>query len=515
MIKWFGRDKPEHPLADSAKVDELIAKLPVGDSAQALGEIGSWLELMNRAEDLRLEYRFRNLDMLDGAARNHERALLQEYLATPRHKKSHEHKLWTAAYGFWRELGQGYQQCVAHQEKGSGGASSKASLPIYVGRALRALRQQLRWALLRYESAETRVWGDLAHLYRLAESRKFTDEPVSVYPGSSGSGTVKQELLKALMLSASSTDSLHPMAQEIAARIVAHFSKLFVLSAQPQEGCTHWFDLAAPKSPVRLVKNAPGTDTVRYLGAGSGLHELEQLRAHIAYTRSLPEGLDLNGRLDDDVVLGLLKHLEMDWAGKTQARRFERRKVATRVTVVPGIKEIIEVLEFAINDSLDFTHQQAAESWIVEDMSEGGYGAVIPAVAGDWVEVGSLIGVEGETFRDWRVGIVRRVTRNEQQQQRVGVQLLTQAAALVGLRRPGTGAPGKAVSAASKAAVLISATPEPGKAADITVSRGALDDHEIVEMLFQDGSYLLKPEDTLERGRDYELVRCRVMRAVR
>jgi hypothetical protein len=54
------------------------------------------------------------------------------------------------------------------------------------------------------------------------------------------------------------------------------------------------------------------------------------------------------------------------------------------VTVVPGLKEIIQVLEFANNDSLDFTHRQSAESWIVEDMSEGGYGAVIPAVAGDW-----------------------------------------------------------------------------------------------------------------------------------
>jgi hypothetical protein len=48
--------------------------------------------------------------------------------------------------------------------------------------------------------------------------------------------------------------------------------------------------------------------------------------------------------------------------------------------------------------------------------------------------VGSLIGVEGESFRDWRIGLIRRVTRNAQQQQRVGVQLLTQHGTLVGLR---------------------------------------------------------------------------------
>ena len=514
MITWFGRTKPEHPLADTEKVEELIARLPANDSAQALGEIAGWLELMNRADDLKVEYRFKNLDLLDAASRNHERALLLEYLATPRQKKTHEHRLWTGAYGFWRELGEGYHRCLRQYEKGAGGAAAKASLPIFIGRALRALRQQLRWALLRYETAETRVWSDLAILYQFAETKGFVDEAIAVYPGSSGSGTVKQELLKALMLSASATDSLPPVGQDIAARIVAHFSKLFVIAKEPDEGVTHWIDLAAPKAPVRLVKNPPSSPTVRYIGAGSGLRELEQLRAHIAYTRGLPEGLDLNGRLDDELVLALLKHLEQDWAGKTQARRFERRKVATRVTVVPGLKEIIEALEFANNDSLDFTHQQAAESWIVEDMSEGGYGAVIPSVAGDWVEVGSVIGVEGETFRDWRVGVVRRVTRNEQQQQRVGVQLLTQTGTLIKLRRP-VGSGSKAAPGALQPAVLISSKPEVQQEIDVVVKKGMFAGEENIEMLLGDETYLLRQQDTVERGSDYDLVRLKVTRVFR
>jgi len=512
VINWFGRSKPQHPLAEIARVHELIAKLPTNDSAQALGEIATWLELMNRADDLELEYRFKNLDLLDGASREHERALLTEYLATPRQKKSHEQRLWTSAYGFWRELGAGYQQCLRQCEKGPGGAS-KASLPIFVGRALRALRQQLRWALLRYETAETRVWADIARLYQFAETAGFVDEAIAVYPGSSGSGTVKQEFLKSLMLAASATESLQPLGQDIAARLVAHCCKSFVIAKEPREGCTHWFDFASPKSPLRVVRNPPASATVRYIGAGPALKELEQIRAHIAYTRSLPEGLDLNGkRHDDEVLLALLKHLEQDWAGKTQARRFERRKVATRVTVVPGLDDIIEALEFAINDSLDFTHQAAAESWIAEDMSEGGYGAIIPSVSGDWVEVGSLVGVEGESFREWRVGVIRRVTRNEQHQQRVGVQLLTQAATLVKLRWHATGGPAKAASAALRPAVLISSTSRAQKEVDVVMKRGLLDHRGKIEMLVADATHLLKAKDTVERGSDYELVRFEVMR---
>ena len=510
-MAWFGRSKPEHPLADSARIQAMVANLPADDSAEALQEITKQLEEMRRLPEIKLEQRFRNLDLLDAASRTHERALLLEYLATPRHKKSHEQKLWGGAYNFWRELGDGYQQCLGEAEKTS--AAAKATVPIFVGRALRALRQQLRWALLRYESAEPRVWTDMARLYQYAEEKAFTEEQIAVYPGSSGSGSAKQEFLKALMLAASSTDSLQPASQDLATRLVAHFAGMFVIARNADAACTHWIDLAAPKVPVRLVRQPPPSATVRYIGAGAGLHELEQLRAHIAYTRSLPEGLDLNGNYDDDTVLALLKHLEQDWAGKSQSRRFERRKAAGRVTVVPGLREIVESLEFAYNDSLDFTHRQAAESWIVEDMSEGGYGAVIPSVAGDWVEVGSLIGVEGETFRDWRVGVIRRVTRTEQQQQRVGVQLLTQASTLVGLRRPVPASPGKAPPA-PRHAVLISPKPEGQKEIDIALAKDVFDGNENLEMLIGDETYLLRTKETVERGPHYEVVRFTILRAV-
>jgi len=508
LISWFGRSKAEQqPAAESDRLQALIAALPADDSAEALQQIAKQLEEMRKLGDLRYDQRFRNLDTLDGASRSHERALLLEYLATPRHKKSHEQRLWSSAYGFWRELGAEYQRCLGEAEKSG---APKGTLPLYIGRALRALRQQLRWSLLRYEPAEPRVWSEMAKLYQHAEAQDFAAEAVAIYPGSSGSGTAKQEFLKALMLAASSTDSLQPSAQDLATRLIAYFSGFFVLSEKAETGCTHWIDLAAPKPPVRLVREPPPGKGVRYFGAGAGLHELEQLRAHIAYTRTLPEGLDLNGHHGEEAVLALLKHLEQDWAGKSQARRYERRKAAGRVTVVPGLKEIIASLEFAYNDSLDFTHRQAAESWIVEDMSEGGYGAVIPSVAGDWVEVGSLVGIEGETFRDWRVGVIRRVTRTEQLQQRVGVEILAQASTLVGLRRPGTATSGPA----PRQAVLLTTKPEPGKQVDIALAKDMFDGKENVEMLVGEETYVLKPEESIERGPHYEVIRYSILRAL-
>ena len=118
------------------------------DSVEALQLITQEIEALHGRDDIKLEQRFRALDLLDGASRTHEHALLLEYLATPRHKKSNEQRLWSSAYGFWQVLGGEYQRCF-HEARKSG-AAARATLPTFVGRALRALRQQLRCSLLRY-----------------------------------------------------------------------------------------------------------------------------------------------------------------------------------------------------------------------------------------------------------------------------------------------------------------------------------------------------------------------------
>ena len=51
--------------------------------------------------------------------------------------------------------------------------------------------------------------------------------------------------------------------------------------------------------------------------------------------------------------------------------------------------------------SLDFQAKNAGESWIVENISEGGFGAIVPQVKGDWIKVGSLLGVQSETAQYW------------------------------------------------------------------------------------------------------------------
>ena len=46
---------------------------------------------------------------------------------------------------------------------------------------------------------------------------------------------------------------------------------------------------------------------------------------------------------------------------------------------------------------------------------------LIPQVKGDWLKVGNLLGVQTETAQFWGAGVVRRITRDEYQQRRVGI----------------------------------------------------------------------------------------------
>jgi hypothetical protein len=51
------------------------------------------------------------------------------------------------------------------------------------------------------------------------------------------------------------------------------------------------------------------------------------------------------------------------------------------------------------------------ESWVVENVSRGGFGAVLGNVPGEWLKVGALIAMQPEGGDNWLVGVIRRYHR--------------------------------------------------------------------------------------------------------
>jgi hypothetical protein len=507
-LKWRGGSKVDHPMANPVQARQVVAELPDQDATMALEKIAEWLESLNQAEGFKVDRRYECVDLLDGAGRRHQQVLTQEYLSTPRVQKFQENRLWSAAFGYYKELGEAYVRCIKECVSGFDGASAaERVLPAIVARALRSLAMQLKWTLLRYGLADRRIWTHLALLYRFAEEKGLSEKAIGVYPVPHPKTTVKREFLKALMLPASSLDGLTPVKQQIAERTVAHFAELFLLSTEAG-GCTHSFDLAAPRPPARLAPGAAESGLL-YFGAGEALAGLDRLTEQVSARGGVTHDFGLGTNYHKDEVIPVLKHLAQYWSGTPPARSSERRPTAARITVVPGADQVFGALEPSTGKNLDFSQNQTAESWIVENVSDGGYGAIVPSQKIDWVKVGALIGMKGETSNYLGIGLIRRITRDAHQQRRVGIQVLTKTAIPVTISKANT------MSALNfdlreETAILLTVKPDDKGEVDMLLREGIFNGRDGLEMTLQDRNYRLVPLSIVEAGEDYYWARFKV-----
>ena len=509
-INWLG-GKVDHPMSDAKRARQLIDELPANDSAKALEEVAYWLDTINQTGEFKLNQRFENIDLLDGAARNHLRKLSQDYLSMSRQLKFQENRLWNAIFGAWRQLGDGYLHCLKQYEDGLIGMTIiRKSLPVIVARVIRALTFQLKWNLLRYGPVEPRIWTELAQAYSIAEERGFADSEIAIYTGAFGEGKVRREFLTAMMFSASSPDGLPPLRQEIAERTAAHLAPAFRISTRP-DGCTHYIDLASPGRAVRLFKGVEPKATLRYFGAGKGLADLNQLIGKILETGALPKGVNLGGDYDTDNVIGTFRHLAQYWSVQPPVRGSERRRSAGRITVVPGLKDILRRLDPSNDDTLDFSLSRPAgsgESWIVENVSDGGYGygAIVPTVKSDWIRISMLVGVLSEASKYWGIGLIRRITRNQRQLQHVGIQVLTSTAIPVRISTS-QALSFTNVDRDSERAILLSTGPDSKGEVGVIMRSGLFNGRDSLDMTVRDKSFRLTPVGLVEGSDDFDWVK--------
>jgi hypothetical protein len=505
VLKWIVGSKAEHPLADVKHARALVAGLPAHDSVKALAEIRGWLESVIGSDSFRLERLYELVDRFDSAARNHQRKLVQDYLLMPRQQKFHENKLWTAGAQFAKILGDAYSWILEQYEAGASGAAAvRRSIPSACARAMRARAHEVKWAMLRYGAFDPRIWTSMAQLHRLSVNGAFEDVPIAIYPGLHGQGTVRHEFLKALMLWASSADVLPPVRQDIAERVVAAYASSFVLRPEAFPGALYTFDPAQVRPPARLFSNPSVPEGAHYFGPGDAHTRLTQAIALLEESGVMPSDLNLGQTYPPEAVLAVLKHLALYWGDKPPARLSERRATTGRITVVPGFTALLDELEREESDALNFT-ESAAESWIVENVSDNGFGAIVPPAASDWIRVGELIGVQVEGSTGWGVSIIRRVARDEQRQYRVGIEVIARTVAAVSLAR---------ASGEPEHAILLSTRPDGNGEVALIRSAGRYDSRADARLVIRDHTYSLSPSRLIDAGEGFDWASYKIGRAV-
>jgi len=504
MLGWMS-GKPDHPMADIKQVRKFLAELPQADAQKSLEEITLSLESLGGIDQFHLGDRLEIIMLLDEAGQVHRRKLGRDYLMNSRLQKTQENRLWTAMHQFWKQLADAYFNCVRDFEADVKGAGSiKAALPLVVSRGLRAASTELKWLQLRYGPVEQSLWGRLAKLYEFAETRGIEKKVVSLYPGVPEDATAEREFLKTMMLWVSCPDSLVPLHIEMAERLTGHFSAAFVIGKE-RGSFSHCVDLAKQKPPMRLNQGVIAHPSVRFFDAGGAYQQLQQLIAQVKAV-GLPTDINLGGTFSTGTVLEVLDHLALHWGPVPPARKYPRHKMVARLSVVNGFETLLGRIE---GTALDFENE---ESWVVEDISAGGFAAMIPPIKSDWIRVGTLLGIKPEGTQGWTVGVVRRMNRDDKKQGHVGVQTLTKNARPVNVRALDEQFGSGNAESAMLLPDLVAAPAAAGAPARVLFKANSYAPGRRFEMNIGDGKKrLLLPLALIEQGPDYDFGQFREM----
>jgi len=496
-MKLFGGGRPDHPMADAREARRLLEELPAQDPARALEELANWHESLSHAEGFPPGQRVELLLMVDEAAQPRARKLTRDYLAQALGSRFQETRMWTVLHEYWRQAALALARAVDLFAQGAKGAeSARGALPVLLARALRAAAQQIKWMHMRYGPYDYAVWGMLNRIYAFAEHRQVAQASVTLYPGLPAQSMPSQEFARAALFSAAAPDGLLPAEIDLADRIAGELAGRFVVSAAHAAGLPYWTDVDKAMAPQRALQAPASAPGVRYLGAGTALDEVKRIAERIRATDALPSGLGLAQGDRAEEVLEVLEHLALYWSPQAPERKHQRHRVSSLLTVANGLAGVLGILGTGA--------VSGAETWVIENVSAGGFGAMVPQVKGEWLRVGAMVAIQPEGGNNWVVGMVRRVSKTPDQRARVGIQTLSRTPSVSQFTVTG-------VRRAAEEGVLLRSNDPASAEVQIALRPGVFAPGQNLEATRAGRHHVYLPTGFGERGEDYEIGRFREM----
>jgi hypothetical protein len=489
LAKFFGK-KIDHPMADVKSVQALLADLPRNDALKSAIELTEWIESVASSEEFGLVDQFAVLSLLDETAQFYARKLACEYFTLPDMHIFQGNRLRLVMSNLSRQAADAYYMMFMRYCNGDkGGAAIKA--PLLAARAVRAMREKLKYTAVQYEVHDGAIWRNLAQFYQHAEWQQYLDTPVSLYSALPETTSVGSEIGQLMAWYACGLDSLSPRGMHLAERIVAQYRNVITISANLPAHVLCGFDLSRVGAPVRINLDATIHPLMRYVCLADMQVKLEML-IKILHKNIVPQELHLGGVFTAEWVLEAAQHVLTCIVAPPQ-RLTKRRGLTAQFSVVSGCEN---VLAYGAGQEHG-EHMQIS----LENASSSGFCAILTGKGVDGVRIGHLFGVQ--TASGLGVAIVRRLSRDIGGQLHVGAQVLANQAPVLTVRQSVGGGE-------EQHALWLRESVENGKArllmqADMFSMQRSLKVH------FDGRNCLLIPVELQERGPDYELATFRVI----
>jgi len=459
-LNLFGRgnDDPLTNLKTATRWSEL---LPAGDPSKSQG---AYVKELRRFNENLTDYskdRLSVLMVLDEKSRDLQDTLVRQYLRNPRMSRTVESQLWHAIYSLYWEVARGYHLFVGEFSRHSRKCPYESQIPLLTLRAIRNFGLLLKWRAVRYLQPGEKLWLRLHSLYRVAESEGFQQQIQQAYPEETLRCTCETTYIHALMLDLANSGTLYPRQIDLVDRWLSGWHASFKLESRlDAEQHNFAVDLSVDSGP-RRARNSDGNVAKRYWSTAALLLRLEDIKADIQRGTS-PAMLGLSEDARTAEAMDLLKHLEHQWAALSsrEQRRAPRIPTKRMLDVTHGLGNVLAQLKTAsgsassspYNTGLDYmeandvqiygyitehTRERSTlmkapvgskhgdvERWVMNDESESGYGSIVETQDKDWLRVGALVGVKSQEGNSWRVGMIRRLSRLNDESSSVGIEIL-------------------------------------------------------------------------------------------
>ena len=493
-----------HPLQNDREFKRIINELPKDNAFRALDEIAGWLESLQLADDCPADRVYDVARQLEDVAQPYLKRLAHNYLNTPRLPRAEEKRLWSINFGFWTLLSAAYKRCLlVLGDKSKVAEQVKGFLPALCTRLIAAQAAVMKWEQLHYGPTSGELWRQMGYALLIAEEAGVATKAVHVgAPG--GLSSPLQEYHKAMVFQAASLDSLLPLEIEIAEHLIAYFLPKFVFTREAEHDSVYWVDLNLAQPPLRLAK-MPATvqPGQRFFKPGPGHDEIRTILNTLEQGGDMPAEINLGDRYYPKTLMPVLRHLAAYLAPIPPQRKHDRHLVKHRLTILHGLVNAFVVF------SGEFGGRPAGlqmESWVVENVSRGGFGAALGSRSSEWLSVGALVVMQPEGGDNWLLGIIRRYQRLSESEVHVGIETVSRQAVSVDLK-PRTASTYAAVSGTP--GLLIFDGNAPGEVR-VVLPLASFDLRESLEYTKDGQRQLLTPVALLEQTSDFELARYRL-----
>jgi hypothetical protein len=503
LASLFGK-KSDHPLASLKSAQQVLDVIPKTDSIKAVAELSGWVEsLRDHASEFSLDHLVLILGLLDEASQPHLKKLQRDYFTLMPQNKFQENRLWGTLNGFYILCEQVYSEIFTQCRKNERGmAFPKAQMAMLASRALFTLSNRLKMAAVRYEQIDSALWAHIAEIYNYAGKNDFLEETVFLYPATGINTSPKREFANLIVWYSMGTGSLTPIHLHIAERLITHLNKFLEVGTHVSTGCLWAFNLLQPSAPTRVSGEGTIHPSLRFIGIGgleNGLNDLIRTLAKGV----VPQEINLYGSSYDAVLIGeVARQLLARCETPPPTRKNARRKLNVNLHVSNGLQNLFENAETGLGFS-----EAESEIWEVEDVSSTGFRSVVSPVLLGSVKIGSLIGSKPENVMNWGVGIVRRLSRDAQNNLQVGVETLSNQVISVALKVADRS--GKDESA--KMAMYLNRLNDNSGEAWLLMSPGTYVPSRSFNLELSEKNYLLLTLELVESGDDYDLARYRKM----